>query len=371
MVSPYYEFEPLHEGYKKLQEALVQYRRIEERGGWPEMADQGVVRLQDTAKIVVAVRKRLLPQQQVNEQDSALFVYDQQVKDAVVAFQKRHGLVTDGILGSQTYKALNVSVAERIDQILLNMERWKWLPKQLAPEGKGNRYIIVNIPAFRVSVMENEKEVMRMMSVVGKSMHATPIFSNEIQYLMFSPYWNVPNSIVEQDIKPHLQRNLNWLNSRNMEMVTTFGSNARRVPVRRVNWNTMTQHNFDYRIRQRPGPHNALGRVKFIFPNEHAVYLHDTPADQLFSGAERDFSHGCVRVERPADLATYLLQDKPGWDREHVLRAMNASEQQRVDLKENVPVYLVYFTAWVEDDGTVSFRDDIYGHDQTLAQNLF
>lgn len=368
---PYYEFEALHDGYLKLRDALVQYRRIKEKGGWPQIEDQDVLRLNDTAKVVVALRKRLLPQQQVNEQDSSYFVYDQKVKDAVTDFQKRHGLTVDGIYGPETYKALQVSIDERIDQILLNMERWRWLPKDLSSSNKQDRYIMVNIPAYRVSVMENEKEVMRMKAIVGKTMHSTPVFSHQISYLMFAPYWNVPNSIVEDEIKPKLLRNPNWLSSQDMEMVTTFGPNAKWVPVSRVNWSAMTRHNFDYRIRQRPGPNNSLGRVKFMFPNEYNVYLHDTPADHLFSEPERDYSHGCVRVERPADLATYLLQDKAGWNESRVKRAMNAKEQQRVNLPENVPVHLVYFTAWVEKDGSVHFREDLYGHDKDLAQQFF
>ena len=330
-----------------------------------------MVKLNDTAKVVVDLRKRLLPEQQVSQQDSAAYVYDKQVKQAVTDFQKRHGLLVDGILGPQTYRALNVSIDDRIDQILLNMERWRWLPKDLSPSPDNDRYIMVNIPAFQVRVMENNKEVMQMKAIVGETMHTTPVFSNQIQYLMFSPYWNVPNSIVEQDIKPKLQRDLGWLERNNMEMVTTFGPNARRVPVSRVNWNTMTRYNFKYRIRQRPGPNNSLGRVKFMFPNEYSVYLHDTPADHLFSESERDFSHGCVRVERPADLATYLLQDKSGWDRNRVTGAMNAGKQQRVNLEKNVPVYLVYFTAWVDENGTVNFRDDLYEHDEALARQLF
>ncbi|MDX5438807.1 MAG: L,D-transpeptidase family protein [Pontibacter sp.] len=367
--SPYYEFEPLHEGYRKLRQALVAYRKIEEQGGWPKVEGPRVVRLNDSAEVVLALRKRLLPQQPLQEQDSSLYVYDEQVKKAVTEFQKRHGLLVDGVLGPQTYKALNVPVEKRIEQLVLNMERWRWLPKDLTPNG--DSYVLVNIPAFRVYVMENGREIMQMKTVVGKTMHSTPVFSHRIQYLMFAPYWNVPNSIVEDEIKPKLQRNPNWLASQNMEMVTTFGPNARKVPVSRVNWHTMTRDNFRYRIRQRPGQNNALGKVKFMFPNEYSVYLHDTPADHLFSEADRDFSHGCVRLERPADLATYLLQDKPGWDRKRVLQAMNADEEQRVDLPDTIPVYLVYFTAWVDDEGRVQFRDDLYGHDEALAHKLF
>lgn len=366
---PYYEFEAHHEGYRKLRDVLIEYRQIQERGGWPMVEGKSIVKLNDTAKVVLAVRKRLLPEQQAEVKDTALLVYDEQLKNAVVDFQRRHGLLVDGVLGPQTYRALNVTVDERIDQLILNMERWRWLPQDLSPEG--DSYVLVNIPSFKVQVMENGREVMQMRSVVGKTMHSTPIFSHRIQYLEFSPYWNVPNSIVEAEIKPKLQRNINWLESQNMEMVTTFGSNARRVPVSRVDWNTMTQDNFKYRIRQRPGSNNSLGKVKFMFPNEYSVYLHDTPADHLFSEADRDFSHGCVRLEKPADLATYLLLDKPGWDSARVISAMNAGKEQRVDLPESVPVYLVYFTAWVDDEGRVQFRDDLYGHDRDLARKLF
>jgi murein L,D-transpeptidase YcbB/YkuD len=368
---PYYEFEALHEGYQKLRDALVEYRELQERGGWPEVPGERVVELNDTADVVLDLRKRLLPNQRINEQDSAFLVYDREVEEAVRAFQRQHGLTVDGIAGPETYRALNVSVDERIDQIILNMERWRWLPKRLAPADKPDRYVMVNIPAYQLYVMENGEEKMRMKVVVGKTMHSTPIFSHEVQYIVFAPYWNVPNSIVMDEIKPKLQRNRGWLRTQDMEMVTTFGPNARRVPVSRVNWYRVTEDNFRYRIRQRPGPKNALGRVKFIFPNEYAVYLHDTPSDHLFNQSERDFSHGCVRVERPVDLAAYLLRDNPLWDRSRILEAMNGREEQRVDLEESVPVYLVYFTAWVENDGTVHFRDDLYGHDEALAQEFF
>ena len=367
--SPYYEFEAMHEGYVQLRNALVKYREIQENGGWEKIEGPKVVKLNDTAEVVLALRKRLLSQQQLPKQDTALMVYDEKVKDAVAKFQKRHGLLVDGILGPQTYGTLNVPVEERIEQLVLNMERWRWLPKDLSPDG--DKHLLVNIPAYQVHVVENGQEVMQMKAVVGKTMHSTPIFSHKIQYLMFAPYWNVPNSIVANEIKPKMQQNRNWLASQNMEMVTTFGPNARRVPVSRVNWNTLTQENFRYRIRQRPGPNNSLGKVKFMFPNEYSVYLHDTPADHLFSEADRDFSHGCVRLEKPADLATYLLRNKPGWDRQRVVQAMNAGNEQRVNLPEEVPVYLVYFTAWVDEAGKVQFREDLYGHDKDLAQKLF
>jgi L,D-transpeptidase YcbB len=368
---PFYEFEAFHEGYIKLREALVQYRKLQEQGGWPKVEAEGLVQLNDTAEVVFALRKRLLPEQRVDERDSAFYIFDQKLEQAVIRFQRQHGLEVDGIVGPATYQALNVSVDERIDQIVLNMERWRWLPKRLVPEGKPNRYVLVNIPAFKVYVMEDGKEALRMRAVVGETMHTTPVFSHQIQYLVFAPYWNVPNSIVERDIKPRLQKNRNWLSTQNMELVTEFGNNARRVPVSRVNWNTMTRENFQYRVRQKPGPKNSLGKVKFMFPNEYAVYLHDTPYDQLFNEADRDFSNGCVRVEKPLELAEFLLQDTPGWDRNRIRRAMNGSEELYVNLQEEVPVYLVYFTTWVEDDGTVHFRDDIYGHDKALAQEFF
>ena len=379
---PYYEFEALHDGYVKLREKLQEYRTLDERGGWTrvELGNRKILKEGDSAKAVVTVRKRLYPDRDFDANDQRLHVYDKDLARDVKKFQMLHGLKQDGIVGGNTLAQMNVPVEDRIQQIMINMERWRWIPKRMVPKSLDQRFIWVNIPEYKLYVYEDPegdltanrkyKEVMNMRVIVGKTMSSTPIFSDKLEYVVMAPYWNVPNSIVEDEIKPKMLSNPNWLASQNMEVVTRE-KNPKPVSPQSINWSSVTRDNFTYRVRQKPGPQNSLGMIKFLFPNEYAVYLHDTPADALFSQTDRNFSHGCVRVEQPVELAKYLMRDMPQWDEHRIRETMRGGEETWVTLPTRVQVYLVYFTSWVDDEGNAHFREDLYGHDKKLEQEYF
>ncbi|WP_162053095.1 L,D-transpeptidase family protein [Pontibacter pamirensis] len=379
---PYYEFEALHAGYTRLRDKLQEYRTLEEEGGWTriELGNKKMLKEGDTAAAVLLLRKRLNPDMKIAKNDSSLYVYDANLAKQVKQFQMLHGLTEDGVVGGNTLSTMNVPVEERIRQITINMERWRWIPKRLVPKSLEQKYIWVNIPEYKMYIYEDPdndpeaerayKKVMDMRVIVGKTMHSTPIFSDKIEYVVMAPYWNVPNTIMEAEIKPKLVNNPNWLSTQNMEVVTKE-KNPKNISPHSINWASVTKENFSYMVRQKPGPKNSLGMIKFLFPNEYNVYLHDTPADALFSQTSRDFSHGCVRVEQPVELAKYLLQDQPEWTESRIRSTMTSGEEEWVTLPTNVQVYIVYFTSWVDEQGQIHFREDLYGHDKKLAQEYF
>jgi L,D-transpeptidase YcbB len=379
---PYYEFEALHAGYAKLKDALQDYRELQEKGGWSkvELGKKKVLQKGDTAQAVLQVRKRLNPEKKFDVTNKRLILFDEDLQRQVKEFQMLHGLKEDGIVGGKTLSVMNVPIEDRIDQIMINMERWRWIPKRMVPKSLDQKYIWVNIPEYKLYIYEDPnndpeaerayKEVLNMRVIVGKTMHSTPIFSDKLEYVVMSPYWNVPNSIVENEIKPKMLQNPNWLASQNMEIVTKE-KNPKQVSVSSIDWSGVTEKNFPYMVRQRPGSDNSLGMVKFLFPNEYSVYLHDTPAHSLFSQTERDFSHGCVRLEQPVELAKYMLKDMPEWNENRIRQTMRGGEEKWVTLPKRVQVYLVYFTSWVDDKGNVHFREDLYGHDKKLKQEYF
>ena len=353
----YANFSPLHPEYSRLKSALASYRKIQASGGWAKVIASPKLKTGESSAIVPALKKRL------GLSSSADSVYNAELVSAVKRFQAAQGLKPDGALGAETVRFLNISIEERIKQIVLNMERWRWIPKSLEPD-----YLLVNIPEYKLYVVEDGQEKITMNVIVGKTLNSTPIFSDKMEYVVLSPYWNVPISIIEKEIAPKLANNPGYLDHLNMEVVTANGS---PVNPSSVDWGSVNESNWKYVLRRRPGPKNDLGDVKFIFPNTNDIYLHDTPHDELFSQAKRGFSHGCVRVEKPIDLAEYLLRNSAGWDRAQILNTISVRKEKYVKLKEVLPVYLVYFTAWADDKGQVHFRDDIYGHDKTLAQQYF
>jgi murein L,D-transpeptidase YcbB/YkuD len=268
----------------------------------------------------------------------------------------------DGVLGPKTLFQLNISAEVRVRQIVANMERWRWMPEDL-----GDHYVIVNIAGFELKRVRANTVEERMRVVVGKPYHKTPIFSDKMEYLEINPYWNVPTSIATREELPKLQSDPSALAEKGFEVVR--GDEV--VDVRAINWSRYSRTNFPFRLRQRPGPSNALGRVKFMFPNRFNVYLHDTPAQSLFARAERAFSHGCIRVARPIDLAEQILAQKPDWSRRRIEKVLASGKRTVVPLSEPLNVHITYATAWRQSNDTVHFAPDIYRRDEALRRALF
>lgn len=291
--------------------------------------------------------------------------YDGGLVEAVRRFQARHGLAPDGVLGRATRAALQVPAARRVRQIELALERMRWLPHL-----GGRRFVAINIPMFRLWAVDPALAAppLEMDVIVGRALDTrTPVFMEQMRYLVFRPYWNVPRSIVRNEILPALARNPAYLERHDMELVRGGGDDAPAVAADAAALAALRAGTL--RVRQRPGARNSLGLVKFIFPNDDSVYLHGTPAPQLFERARRDFSHGCVRLQDPLALAAWLLRDQPRWTRSNILAAMEAGAPRRVDLTQAVPVVLYYVTAMVFADG-LHYADDLYGHDARLDRLL-
>jgi len=336
---------PPNPRYARLRDALARYREIASRGNWPKVPEG----LEKGARGpgVLALRNRLAAEGDlppVPEGQQPLPVFDDAVAQAVARFQQRHGLEPDGKMGEDTLAELNVPVQARIQQIEINLERWRWLPNTL-----GDSYVWVNVPEYRMELYDEGRKALDMAVVVGKQQSQTPVFSDMMEYMELNPAWNIPTSITEGEILPKLASDPSYLARNNMEWV---GDGANQ------------------RLRQAPGPDNPLGQIKFMFPNEHDVYLHDTPADHLFAKEDRDFSHGCIRLERPVQLGEYLFRDNPDWRGGQLREAIVSGEHRTVKLPKKLPVHILYFTAWVEDNGVIHFRKDVYGHDQKLAAAL-
>lgn len=358
---------PEHAKYAALREALEDHRRIAAEGGWPEVPKN--LRLEPGQKHagVAALARRLaasgdytgrVPTEDPEGHGDAAMAYDKDLQAAVVRFQARHGLAAAGLVGAETVAALNVPVEARIRQIELNLERWRWLPREL-----GDRYILVNVPEMRLRVYEEAKVALAMNVVVGTKETQTPIFNDEMSYLVFSPYWNVPDSIAQGETLPGMMRDPDYLARNDMEIIDKSGE---AIDPADMDMDALE----NYRFRQRPGATNSLGLVKFMFPNQFNVYLHDTPADSLFTRANRAFSHGCVRLAEPVALAEYVLRDQKEWDNDAITAAMNAGTEKTVKLTERLPVYLVYWTAKVDEEGVLQFRPDIYGIDADQRARL-
>lgn len=357
---------PRDPGYDRLRQALARYRVIASHGGWPIVPDGPKMEKGERGGRVLRLRSRLRAEGLLNQEprrDRDLF--DDGLARAVRTFQRRHGLVVDGIVGPATLAALNVPTDARVRQIELSLERWRWLPRDL-----GQRYILVNIAAFALHVVESGHPVLNMRVVVGKPFSCTPIFSATVTHLVFNPSWYVPRSIAVREMLPRIRKNPAYVGENDIVVTQRFDGKVRAVNPSTINWSQISANNFPYRFRQRPGPKNPLGRVKFMFPNHFNVYLHDTPSRELFARTVRAFSHGCIRIEKPLELAEYLLQGDAQWTHDKILATIEQGAERTVWLPEGIPVHLLYLTAWVDEDGVVHFRDDIYGRDRLLAETL-
>jgi murein L,D-transpeptidase YcbB/YkuD len=361
--------EPQYPGYQRTKAVLQQYLELAQHGDGPSVPapkkslDPGS-HFEGIAQLTQ--RLALLGDLPAGASVPPGDVYQAPLVEAVKRFQARHGLMADGRLGTQTVKELNTPLSARIEQLRLTLERWRWLPHEF-PQPP----LVVNIPEFRLRAFDaNHQTVLSMNVIVGKALrHETPVFQKDMQYVVFRPYWNVPQSIQRSEIVPAIQRNRNYVADKNYEVTT---HNGQVVTSGAIDDEVLEQlRNGKLAVRQKPGPTNALGLVKLIFPNEYNVYLHSTPSQQLFSRSRRDFSHGCIRVEKPDELSAWALRDLPEWNLEKVRAAMQqGKDNQQVNLPKPIPVLILYGTAVTNDYGAVHFYDDIYGHDADLRKAL-
>jgi murein L,D-transpeptidase YcbB/YkuD len=354
--------QPHHSGYLRLKQALLKYQKIEKSGGWHKIPAGKKLRKGDYGIRIGALRSRLTISGGLTDSTCTNHDYfDEVLEDGIRRFQARHGLKVDGIVGSKTLFALNVPVEDRIRQIRLNMERWRWLPQDL-----GNRHIIVNTADFKLNVIENERTIKSIRAIVGKMERPTPVLSRRIRYLELNPYWNIPHTIALNDILPCIKEDPCYLADHNIRVFENWEEDARELNPESIDWAAITKKNFVYKFRQDPANSNALGRVKFVFPNEFSIYLHDTPARNLFNMTKRAFSSGCIRIEKPMELAAYLLKNNSKWSLEKLLAAVNRNKSKAILLSDPIKIYILYWTVWVDKDGIINFRDDIYGRDRRL-----
>jgi murein L,D-transpeptidase YcbB/YkuD len=311
---------------------------------------------------VPVLRARLIATQDLATPDMHLPTFDDAVEAGVKHFQRRHGLETDGVVGQKTLAALNVPVEARIAQIRANLERARWMLHDLP-----DTYIMVDIAGFSVRVYRNDTVVWETRAVVGQPYRMSPVFRSTLTYLDLNPTWTVPPTVLEEDLLPELRRNPHHLAEKDMQVIDYEGN---PVDAGRIDWGRYTSRSFPWLIRQRPGPQNALGRIKFMFPNRHAVYLHDTPGKALFAKPERAFSSGCIRIEHPVELAELLLQGNSGWNRGLLLQAIDSMQTRTVTLDEPMAILLMYWTVSVNGDGTVLFSRDIYERDPPIIRGL-
>lgn len=346
--------------YHRLARALSDLREVEASGGWPGVSDGETLESGDRDGRVAELRARLRAGEDAEErrlagsgrEDPTLF--DDDLERALGRFQARHTLHEDGAFGPSSRAALNVPVGERIETVRLNLDRWRWLSGEL-----GEEFLLVNVAGFELELVARDTVVESMSVVVGRTANRTPLFRDSLQYVVVNPYWNVPINIAREDIIPALRRDPGYLGRNGYEVL--YDGNVIHGYVSPEALETGR-----YLIRQLPGPQNALGNVKFMFPNDMNIYLHDTPAGHLFSQESRAFSFGCIRVERPDDLARTLLARYTSGDGSEYDRLRGEHEEQWVTLERKIPIYILYFTAWAREDGTLRFHPDIYERDRAL-----
>ena len=357
---------PPYSGYTGLRRALIDYRRMAAAGGWPQLEDGPSLHVGDETPLVARLRERLVASGDL-EVTPVLIpnTFDETLEAAVKAFQHRHGLEADGVVGKKTRQVLNVPVDQRIQQLLINMERWRWIPNDL-----GSRYLVVNIADFNLTMVDESRVRGTMRVVVGRAYRKTPVFSGSMTYLDFNPFWNVPRKLAVEDILPQIKKDPAYIDQQGFRIFSGWSEDAVELSPDAVDWASFNKNHFPIRLQQAPGPKNALGQIKFMFPNQYAVYLHDTPAKGLFKSVSRSFSSGCIRVEDPATLAEFVLEGMEGWGREKIEMHLADDQRQVVRLQRPIPIHLLYWTAWSDANGTVFFREDIYERDAPLMRAL-
>lgn len=359
------ELIPPHPEYRALMGALARQRVIAARGGWPTIPEGETLRPGDIDPRLPAVRARLLatgelPQPVSFERNA----FGMMTLMAVRRFQERHGLEPDGVIGPRTLKELNFTAEDRVRQIELNLERWRWMPRDL-----GKRHIRVNIADFSLKVVEDGQTVLEMPVIVGTPYRRTPVFSSQMSYLEFAPTWTVPSTILREDKLPAIKKNPAFLTKNHFRVIRRSGQEIDSTELAGINWRTIEPERFPGNLRMDPGPWNPLGRVKFMFPNPYNVYLHDTNERWLFDRALRTFSSGCIRIGQPVELARYLLRDQPQWDEAKLQEALERKSPMQVMI-DPIPTHIQYWTTWVDASGETQFRSDLYLRDLDLEVAL-
>jgi len=357
---------PAHDGYLRLRKAFIKFLALQSAGGWPNIPDGPSLQTGDSDERVALIRERLKIEGDLLIQPlTGKYFYDEGLKEAVEHFQVRYGIDVDGIVGPETRAAMNIPIEERIQQMKFNLERWRWLPRNLGPH-----YLLVNIAGYELTAYENNQPVFLLRIIAGTPERSTPAVAGPMESIILNPYWYIPRSIAVNDILPLLQRYPKYLKKMNIRV---FKKNSREalteVKPDRIKWKQLNEDTFPYQLRQDPGPANSLGSIKFKFANDYALYLHDTPKKRLFYQETRAFSSGCIRVENAIDLAEYLLQNNSGWTKRKIRKIIDSGETEVIALQTPVPLYLVYWTAWAGNDEQVYFRKDIYGWD--LSQSTY
>ncbi len=364
-------YRPRQVDYWRLKGVLANYRAMARVGGWPSIDDGPLLEGGERSPRVGQLRKLLLrlndlkPADDLAAQGGDPHLFDEKLMAAVEHFQGRHGLGQDGMVGPNTLTALNTPIEERIEQIVLNLERRRWMSDR-----NGSRYILVNLADFHLELIDRGEVVFDTPVVIGNLFNKTPVFTSDMTYLVINPFWNVPQSIAREEILPKTLADPGYLDRNGFDLFSDWSQNAPLVDHQKVNWADLSADDFDYKLRQRPGPTNALGRLKFMMPNEYNIYLHDTPVRAHFSENERSFSHGCVRVADPEALAAAILKSQDAWSAEKIATTVESGERNVVRLDQPLPVQLTYLTSWVDEENVVHFRNDVYERDQILADAL-
>jgi murein L,D-transpeptidase YcbB/YkuD len=351
---------PRYRSYWKMQEELAFFLKLNEQF-WPAVLSDISIKPGESNQLLPKIRERLI-KLRYHLADSTSILFDEELLKQLRAFQEDWGLNPDGVIGKATLEGLNSMPDKLISQLKVNMERYRWMPLQVT-----EKYIIVNIANFKLDLIMGTDTLITMRVIVGKGPRTTPVFNERLSYIVFSPTWTVPHTILQEDVIPELIKGPGYLEQRNMILLRNDGS---EMPYSDINWTTISKDNFPYTVRQNPGPGNALGRVKFMFPNVYDIYIHDTPSKGSFARDERAISSGCIRVEKPFDLAVLLLSDAPDWPSDKIADAMQQGTEQAVRLKIPVDVVLIYLTAWTDGSDRVQFRKDIYLRDELVLSAL-
>ena len=355
-------WKPQHPVYGRLKLALANYRAIQAEGGWSAVPAGLPLKAGLSDERVPLLRRRLSATGDLSGELNDSMFFGEKLEQAVIHFQSRHRLHTDGVVGEKTFEVLSVPIEQRIDQIRANLERARWLLHDIR-----GKFVIVDIAGFHVGLHEEGKIVWTGRAQVGRPYRNTPVFKSAIRYLEFNPTWTIPPGILSKDILPAVKRNPDYLKKRNINVIDREGN---VVDQSSIDWSQYPGRSFPYMLRQEPGPDNALGQVKFIFPNKHFVYLHDTPSKSLFDRSDRTFSSGCIRVENPFELAELLLNNPKEWNAAKITEVINSKQTVKVFLPEPMPVLLLYWTVAVDEDGTVHFKQDPYGRDKAIVEGL-